>query len=81
MRENAMKSTITLDGKLVEEVMKVTPAKTKTRAVTIALAEHVRRKKLERLRSMLGKVEMDEGALEKLRNLEMEIRETGEGNG
>jgi hypothetical protein len=71
-----MKSTITLDGKLVEEVMKVTPAKTKTRAVTIALAEHVRRKKVERLRSMLGKVDMDQVALEGLRNLE--IQEAGD---
>jgi Arc/MetJ family transcription regulator len=79
MRENAMKSTITLDAKLIEEVMKVTPAKTKTRAVTIALAEHVRRKKVEELRSMLGKVDIDSGALERLRALE--IREAGGGNG
>lgn len=74
-----MKSTITLDAKLIEEVMKVTPAKTKTRAVTIALAEHVRRKKVEELRSMLGKVDIDSGALERLRALE--IREAGGGNG
>jgi hypothetical protein len=75
----AMKSTVTRDAKLIEEVMKVTPAKTKTRAITLALAEHVRRKKIERLRSMLGKVDMDEGTLEKLRSLEIE--ESGDVNG
>ncbi len=68
-----MRTSITLDEELVGEVMKVTPAKTKTRAVTIALKEYVKRKRIEKLRSMLGNVDVDEESLRKLK--EMEIRE------
>jgi len=73
MLEEAMRTSITLDEELVGEVMKVTPAKTKTRAVTIALKEYVKRKRIEKLRSMLGNVDVDEESLRKLK--EMEIRE------
>lgn len=68
-----MRTSITLDEELVAEVMKVTPAKTKTRSVTIALKEYVKRKRIEKLRSLLGNVDIDEESARTLR--EMEIRE------
>ncbi len=71
-----MRTSITLDEELVAEVMKVTPAKTKTRSVTIALKEYVKRKRIEKLRSLLGNVDIDEERIRKLR--EMEIREVEE---
>ena len=57
MLEGVMRTSITLDEELVAEVMKVTPAKTKTRSVTIALKEYVKRKRIEKLRSLLGNVD------------------------
>lgn len=69
-----MRTTLTLENDLVEEVLKATSAKNKTRAVTTALREFVRRKKIDRLRSLLGTVELDLESISKLRQLEM--RET-----
>jgi len=73
MLEGVMRTTVTLDEQLVSEVMKVTSAKTKTKAVTIALKELVKRKKIEKLRSLLGSIDIDEKEIRKLR--EMEIQE------
>ncbi|MEI6309999.1 MAG: hypothetical protein WCP58_10205 [bacterium] len=35
------------------------PAKSKTEAVTIAISEEIRRKKLEKIKAMTGKMEFD----------------------
>lgn len=74
-----MRTTVTLDEKLIQEVMKVTAAKTKTAAVTAALREHVRRNQIDKLRSLLGKVDIDSKDLKELR--ELEIQETEQING
>ncbi|MDP8256651.1 MAG: type II toxin-antitoxin system VapB family antitoxin [Candidatus Alcyoniella australis] len=66
-----MRTTVTLDEGLVREVMSVTSAKTKTAAVALALREHVRRKRIEKLRSILGKVDIDAVDLENLRAEEL----------
>lgn len=73
-----MRTTVTLDEKLVREVMKTTAARTKTGAVTRALQEHVRRMRIDKLRSLLGKVEIDSEGLKELR--EMELQEAEDGN-
>lgn len=69
-----MRTTLTLESDLVEEVLEATAAKNKTKAVTIALREFVRQKKIDRLRSFLGKVDLDLESISKLRDLE--VRET-----
>jgi Arc/MetJ family transcription regulator len=74
-----MRTTVTLDGRTVAEVMKMTAAKTKTKAVAMALDEFIRRTKIDILRSMLGKVELDVRAIEELR--EADRRETEEIDG
>jgi Arc/MetJ family transcription regulator len=69
MQGKAMRTTLTLDDELVTEVMKATSAKTKTRAVTIALEQFVRRQKIDALRSMLGTLDLDPEPFCRLREL------------
>lgn len=66
-----MRTTVTLDEALVREIMKVTAAKTKTAAVTVALQEHARRSRIDQLRSLLGKVNIDAKSLQELRDAEL----------
>jgi len=51
-----MRTTLNLDDALIEELIKVTEAKTKTDAIHQAIAELIRRRKLERLKSLSGKI-------------------------
>ncbi len=66
-----MRTTLTLDEGLVAEVMKATTAKTKTKAVTMALKQFVRRSKIDTLRSLLGTIQVDPEPFIKLRELEI----------
>ncbi len=51
-----MRTTLNLDEELVRELMKVTEAKTKTEAIHQAISEAIRRRKLDQLKSLSGKV-------------------------
>ncbi len=51
-----MRTTLNLDDKLVTELMKVTHAKTKTDAIHQAMAELIRKAKVEQLKALSGKV-------------------------
>jgi hypothetical protein len=53
------RATITLSNDLLDELMRVLPAKSKTEAVTIAISEEIRRKKLEKIKAMAGKMRFD----------------------
>jgi ABC-type uncharacterized transport system ATPase component len=66
-----MKTTVTLDQRTVDEVLLLTEARTKTRAVSIALQEYARQKKMEKLRSLLGKIEVDETAIRHLKEKDL----------
>ena len=74
-----MRTTVTLDQGIVNEVMEATSSKTKTKAVTLALKEYIRRKKIEKLRFLLGKVDFDEQAADRLRELEIKEGEDLDG--
>lgn len=74
-----MRTTVTLDETLVREIMKVTAAKTKTAAVTVALREHARRSRIDKLRSLLGKVDIDAKSLKDLREAEIQEAEQTHG--
>jgi hypothetical protein len=53
MLENSMKrTTITLPAVLVEDLLKVLSAKNKTQAVTQAVQESIKRKKMEVLKNL-----------------------------
>lgn len=54
-----MRTTLDLDEQLIRELMDATAAKTKTDAIHQAAAELIRRKKLERLKSLSGKLHLD----------------------
>lgn len=54
-----MRTTLSLDDRLIQELMEVTGAKTKTEAIHLAISEFIRRKKLEGLLALEGKVHLD----------------------
>jgi Arc/MetJ family transcription regulator len=54
-----MRTTLSLDEGLIKELMAVTGAKTKIEAIHLAISEFVRRKKLEGLKSLSGKIHID----------------------
>ena len=53
-----MRATLNIPDELVKEAQKVTGAKTKTEAIVIALKEVVRKKKIEELLALRGKVDI-----------------------
>ena len=63
MKENIMRTTVTLDEKLVRELVQFTEAKDKTAAVAIAVKEQIRRAKLKKLAGLLGTIAVDEKAI------------------
>lgn len=54
-----IRTTINIDDRLLKCVMEETKAVTKTAAVTHALEDYVRRRKIERLIALKGKVRFD----------------------
>ncbi len=51
------RATITLPNDLLDELMSVIKARSKTAAVTIAIKEEIRLKKLAKIKSMAGSME------------------------
>ena len=66
-----MRTTSEIDERLIGEVMGLTGEKSKGKAVSKALEEYVRRRKIEELRSMLGKIDLVDNWRE-LEELEIE---------
>ena len=69
-----MRTTLEVDERLIAEAIKLTGEKNKGKVVNRALAELVRRRKLEELRGMMGKLglvddwrEREEAELEEMR--------------
>ena len=58
-----MRTTVTLDESLVNELMSYFKVKTKTAAVAHAVKEQIRRAKLKRLANQLGSIAVDEDAI------------------
>lgn len=54
-----MRTTLDLNEELINELLKVTEAKTKTEAIHLAISELIRRQKLEKLKSLSGKIRID----------------------
>jgi hypothetical protein len=59
-----MRSTVTLDKKRLDELVYETKARSKASAVNEAITEYLRRRKIERIMSMKGKLEFDMAAEE-----------------
>jgi Arc/MetJ family transcription regulator len=56
------RTTITLPGDLVDELMAEVKAKSKTEAVIRAVRDEIRARKRERIKAMAGKMEFTESA-------------------
>jgi Arc/MetJ family transcription regulator len=54
-----MRTTLNLDEELVRELMQSTSARSKTEAIHMAMKELIRRKKLEKLKALSGKVRIE----------------------
>ncbi len=61
------RTTITLPNSLLNELMSAVEAKSKTEAVIKAIKDEIRTKKLEKIKSMAGKMEFIKSA-DKLRH-------------
>ena len=64
-----MRTTINVDDEVFSELLDLVEAKTRTEAVNRALVDYVRMKRIEKLRSLRGKVPIDLD-VEELRDLE-----------
>ena len=70
-----MRTTITIDDAIFTDLMRLSHAKTRTEAINRALTEWVRRKRIEKLKSLRGKLDIA-GDLEALRRLEIDEAES-----
>ena len=69
-----MRTTLDIDPKLVEEVVKATGLKSKSRAVSGVLKEYIRRRRFAELRELAGNIDMVDN-LEELEDLELKEQE------
>ena len=72
-----MRTTINLDDGLITDLMNVTGAKKKREAIQLAIAEFIRRKKLEGLKALSGKIRLVDNWQE-LEDLELKEQERQE---
>ena len=69
-----MRATLNIPDDLVAEVQKISGEKSKTRAITIAMKEFVRQKKIKELIALAGKIKVED-VTETLENLEIKEME------
>lgn len=54
-----MRTTITIEKEILDVLLKETKARSKANAVRTAVREYLRRKKIEKIKSMKGRLEFD----------------------
>ena len=54
-----MRATLNIPDDLLSEVQKITGEKSKTKAITVAMKEYVRQKKIKELIALRGKIQID----------------------
>ena len=64
-----MRSTVTIEKDVLDELMAETEARSKASAVKKAIAEYLRHRKIEKIKAMKGKLKFDRTA-EELRHFE-----------
>ena len=57
-----MRATVTIEKEMLDELVRETRSRNKTSAVKQAISEYLRRQKIERIKSMKGKLEFDRTA-------------------
>ena len=53
-----MRTTLDVDEKLLETMLKMTGEKSKSKAVNKAMEDYIRRRSIDELRAMAGKIDM-----------------------
>ncbi|KAF0121976.1 MAG: hypothetical protein FD151_997 [bacterium] len=66
-----MRATLNIPDDLLSEVQKSTGEKSKTKAITVAMKEYIRQKKIKELIALRGKIQIED-VTEELENLEIE---------
>ena len=69
-----MRTTLEIDEKLLEDVVRATGQKSKSRAVSSVLKEYVRRRRFAELRALAGNIDIVDN-LEELERLEIKEQE------
>jgi len=54
-----MRATLNIPDDLLSEVQKITGEKSKTKAITVAMKEYIRQKKVKELLALRGKIKID----------------------
>ena len=54
-----MRTTVTIEHDILEELLKETKAKSKASAVKEAIRDYIRRAKIKKIKSLKGKLEFD----------------------
>ncbi len=54
-----MRATLNIPDELIAEVQRLTGAKSKTKAIVMAIEEFIRQKKIKKLLSLKGKIQID----------------------
>jgi len=72
-----MRATLNIPDNLIEEVQNITGEKSKTKAITIAVKEYIRQKRIKELIALRGKLQIDYD-WEKEEELEMEAQKKRE---
>jgi len=54
-----MRVTVEIPDSLIDDLLKVTGEKTKTRAICMAIKDYIRRKRKEKLLSLSGRIKFD----------------------
>ncbi len=59
-----MRTTVTLEKETIDELLDETKARSKASAVREAVGEYLRRRKVDKIKSLKGKLEFEDGAAE-----------------
>lgn len=54
-----MRATVTIEADKLDTLMKETKSRSKTAAVKVAIDEYLKKKKIEKIKSMKGRLEFD----------------------
>ncbi len=55
-----MRATLNIPDRLIDDLIKETKAKTKTQAITWAIEDYIRKKRLEKLIAVQGKLDLED---------------------
>lgn len=67
-----MRATLNIPDRLIDDLVKETKAKNKTQAITLAIEDYLQKKRLEKLLSLQGKLDLVDNWRE-MEDLELEV--------